>query len=62
VKGITPERLVKPTVGLIPTTAFADAGQSMEAMVSVPSVTAAMFAAAAMAEPVLASHGSIFST
>ena len=60
--GITPARLVNPTVGLIPTTELSDAGQSMEPLVSVPSVTAAMFAAAAIAEPVLDPQGSADST
>jgi hypothetical protein len=49
-------------VGLIPTTEFSDAGHSMEPAVSVPSVTAAMLAAAAIAEPVLDPHGSAEST
>ena len=60
--GITPARLVNPTVGLIPTTEFSDAGQSMEPSLSVPSVTATMFAAAAIAEPPLDPHGSAEST
>lgn len=55
--GITPARLVNPTVGLIPTTEFNDDGQSMDPSVSVPSVTAAMFAAAAIAGPVLDPQG-----
>lgn len=55
---MTPARLVNPTVGLIPTTEFTDAGQRMDAAVSVPSVTAAMFVAAATAEPVLDPQGS----
>ena len=59
---MTPARLVKPTVGLIPTTEFNAAGHSIDAVVSVPSVTAAMFAAAAIAEPVLDPHGSADST
>lgn len=57
VMGMTPARLVNPSVGLIPTTEFSDAGQSMEPLVSVPSVTAAMLAAAAIAEPVLDPQG-----
>lgn len=55
-KGMTPERLVNPTVGLIPTTEFRDAGQSMESIVSVSNVAAAIFAAAAIDEPVLEPH------
>jgi hypothetical protein len=60
--GTTPARLVNPTVGLIPTTEFSDAGQIMEPSVSVPSVTAAMLAAAAMDDPVLDPHGLAVST
>lgn len=60
--GMTPARLVNPRVGLIPTTEFSDAGQRMEPSVSVPSVTAARLAAAAIAEPVLDPHGSADST
>jgi hypothetical protein len=60
--GTTPARLVNPTVGLMPTTEFSDAGHSMEPSVSVPSVTAAMLAAAAIADPVLDPHGSADST
>lgn len=60
--GITPARLVNPTVGLIPTTEFSDAGQSIEPSVSVPSVTAAMLVAAAIADPVLDPHGVADST
>jgi hypothetical protein len=59
---MTPARLVSPTVGLIPTTEFSDAGQSIDPSVSVPSVTAAMFAAAATAGPLLDPHGSAEST
>jgi hypothetical protein len=42
--GMTPARLVNPTVGLVPTTEFNDDGQSMDPSVSVPSVTAAAIA------------------
>lgn len=62
VNGITPDRLVNPTVGLIPTTEFAAAGHRIDAVVSVPTVTAAMIAAAAIAGPVLDPHGSAEST
>jgi hypothetical protein len=48
---MTPDRLVSPTVGFIPTTEFSDAGQSMESIFSVPSV-----AASAIDEPVLEPH------
>ena len=56
--GTTPARLVSPRVGLMPTTELNDDGQSMEPSVSVPSVTAAMFAAAATPDPELDPHGS----
>lgn len=55
--GMTPDRLVSPTVGLIPTTEFNDDGQSIEPSVSDPRVTAAMFAAAATHGPALDPHG-----
>lgn len=55
--GMTPDRLDSPTVGLIPTTEFDDDGQSIEPSVSDPSVTAAMFAAAATPGPALDPHG-----
>jgi hypothetical protein len=45
-------------VGLIPTTELNDDGQSMLPSVSVLSVTADMFAAAATPDPVLDPHGS----
>ena len=51
VMGTTPARLVNPNVGLMPTTELNDDGQSMEPSVSVPSVTAAMFAATATPAP-----------
>src|SRR3989449_11690212 len=38
--GMTPARLTRPTVGLIPTTPFAVAGQTIEPSVSVPMDTA----------------------
>lgn len=59
---MTPARLVSPTVGLIPTTEFKCEGQMMEPSVSVPSVTAAKFAAADIADPLLDPHGSADST
>jgi len=55
--GMTPDRLVSPTVGLIPTTELSTDGQIMEPAVSDPSVTAAMFAAAATPGPALDPHG-----
>ena len=51
--GTTPARLVRPTVGLTPTSPQAAAGDRIEPSVSVPSVTAARLAAAATAEPEL---------
>jgi hypothetical protein len=51
--GITPARLVSPTVGLMPTTMQADDGLRIEPSVSVPSVAAARFAATAAAAPEL---------
>lgn len=55
--GITPERLVRPRVGLMPTTELALEGHRMEASVSVPRVAAAKFAATAMADPLLDPQG-----
>ena len=54
---MTPARLVRPTVGLMPTTALLLDGQRIEPSVSVPSVTAARFAATDMADPLLDPHG-----
>src|SRR6478752_9657579 len=55
--GTTPARRVRPTVGLMPTTPFALAGQTMLPSVSVPNDTAAKFAEAAAPEPALEPHG-----
>src|SRR5262245_19832580 len=55
--GTTPARLVRPTVGLMPTTPLALAGQTMLPSVSVPSETVAKFADAAAAEPELEPQG-----
>src|SRR5438105_15450994 len=55
--GTTPARLVRPTVGLIPTTPLALAGQTMLPSVSVPSETALKLADTAAAEPELEPHG-----
>src|SRR5260221_6207450 len=55
--GTTPARLVSPTVGLIPTTPLALAGQTTLPSVSVPRETAAKFADAAAPEPELDPHG-----
>jgi hypothetical protein len=55
---ITPARLVKPTVGFIPTTELALDGHKMEPSVSVPSETATIFAATDIADPLLDPQGS----
>src|SRR5205823_745030 len=55
--GMTPARLVRPTVGLIPTTPFDEAGQRIEPSVSVPRETVARLAAMAAADPELEPQG-----
>src|SRR2546430_3403771 len=55
--GTTSARLVRPTVGLIPTTPFAFAGHTMLPSVSLPNDTAAKFAEAAAPDPELDPHG-----
>ena len=55
--GMTPARLVSPTVGLMPTTPLTPEGQMIDPSVSVPSATATRFAATAIAEPELEPHG-----
>src|SRR5215831_7272281 len=55
--GTTPARLVSPTVGLMPTTPLALAGQTMLPSVSVPSETAAKLPETAAAEPELEPQG-----
>src|SRR5713226_5451129 len=55
--GTTPARLVSPTVGLMPTTPFAFAGQTMLPSVSLPNETVAKFADAAAPEPELEPQG-----
>src|SRR5207247_8056520 len=50
-------RLVRPTVGLIPTTPFAFAGHTMLPSVSLPNDTAAKFAEAAAPDPELDPQG-----
>lgn len=59
---MTPVRLVRPTVGLIPTTELKLEGQIMDPSVSVPSVTVTKLAAAAIAEPLLDAQGVADST
>ena len=51
--GTTPPRLVRPTVGLMPTTALTLAGHTMLPSVSDPMLTAAKLAEAAAADPEL---------
>ena len=55
--GTTPARLVRPTVGLMPTTPLALAGQTIEPSVSVPTDSTARSAATATAEPLEEPHG-----
>src|SRR6266566_8940058 len=55
--GTMPARLIKPSVGLIPTMPFADAGETIEPSVSVPTATAQRLAATATAEPELEPEG-----
>src|SRR6267378_8390348 len=55
--GTMPARLVRPTVGLMPTMPFALAGQTMLPSVSVPKDTVAKFAEAAAPEPELEPQG-----
>src|SRR5919199_23061 len=55
--GMTPDRLVSPSVGLMPTTPLLDPGQRIDPSVSVPSEAAAMQAATAEAEPELEPQG-----
>src|SRR5262245_66003798 len=59
--GTTPARLVRPTVGLRPTTPFALPGHTMLPSVSVPRDTAAKLAVAAAPEPELEPQGLRFS-
>src|SRR5215470_18155065 len=54
--GTTPPRLVRPTVGLMPTTPLTFAGQTMLPSVSVPSPTAVRLAETETPEPVLEPH------
>ena len=58
--GIIPDRLTKPTVGLIPTTPFTEAGHEIEPFVSVPIATETNPAATATADPELDPQGFLF--
>src|SRR5262245_36215019 len=55
--GMTPARLVSPTVGLMPTTPLTPDGQMIDPSVSVPTATATRFAATAIADPELEPQG-----
>src|SRR2546426_8678579 len=55
--GIIPERLTRPSVGLIPTRPLIDAGHVTEPSVSVPTATAQRLAAVAAPDPELEPHG-----
>lgn len=59
---MTPARLVRPKVGLIPTTELALEGHRIDPSVSVPSDTVTMFVATDIADPVLEPHGSAVAT
>jgi hypothetical protein len=54
---MTPARLVRPTVGLMPTTPLLVAGQTIEPSVSVPRPAAVRLAATDAAEPELEPQG-----
>ena len=56
--GMTPALLVRPSVGLMPTTKFLLDGPKIEPSVSVPTATATIFAATDMADPLLDPKGS----
>src|SRR5262250_2882350 len=60
--GMIPERLIRPSVGLIPTSPVNEEGERMEPSVSVPTATAQRLAATAAAEPELEPDGFRFST
>ncbi len=55
--GMMPARLHSPTVGLMPTTPLIDDGHMIEPPVSVPMVSAARFAEAAVPDPELDPQG-----
>src|SRR5689334_23619024 len=55
--GMIPARLTRPIVGLIPTSEFADDGQTTDPSVSVPTATVHKFAATAAPDPELEPHG-----
>jgi hypothetical protein len=55
--GMMPLRLTSPTVGFKPTRLLSALGQTIEPSVSVPTVSAAKFAAAATPDPELLPQG-----
>ena len=55
--GTMPERLTRPSVGLMPTRPLQEAGDVMEPSVSVPTATAHRLAEAAAPEPELEPDG-----
>src|SRR5438093_12917970 len=55
--GMMPARLIKPTVGLMPTMPQVPDGHTIEPSVSVPINRAVRFAAVAAADPELEPHG-----
>src|SRR5947209_20191190 len=55
--GMMPERLMRPTVGLMPTMPLYAEGARIEPSVSVPTATAHKFAATATADPELEPDG-----
>src|SRR5437016_10858353 len=54
---MTPDRLTRPSVGLMPASPFADAGHATEPSVSVPTAAAQRFAPVAAPEPELEPQG-----
>jgi hypothetical protein len=60
--GMMPDRLTSPTVGLVPTSEHADAGEVIEPSASAPTATAHRFAATAAPEPLLEPDGERSST
>ena len=60
--GIMPDRLISPTVGLIPTIPFALDGQTIEPLVSVPIARTVRLAETATPEPELDPQGFLVRT
>ena len=60
--GIIPDRLINPTVGLIPTIPFVVAGQTIDPFVSVPIAITHKLADTATPEPELEPQGLRFNT